>query len=197
MKRTIHFLGLIIALLFITGCLVRSINPLYTEKNLIFDEKLLGEWKVKLDVWKFSKQGNGYLLTQIDNEGKKAEFEVHLLKLGKYRFLDFYLKEFDKDLGKKLNSFGLLHLIPAHSFMRVESIEKDETKLRVFSLDWLKKTVEQNPNIIPHILVHDKDYPDVILTAETSKLQDFVLNNVEDAFDDLEITLERQNDDKK
>lgn len=196
MKRITQFFGLLIALLFITGCLVRSINPLYTEKNLIFDENLLGEWKAEGEVWKFSKQDNGYLLTHIDKEGKKAEFEVHLLKLGKYRFLDIYLKEFDEDLGKKLNGFGLLHLIPVHSFMQVEAIEKDEVKLRFFSLDWLKKTVKQNPNIIPHILVGDKDDPDVVLTAETPKLQDFVLNNVENAFES-EITLARQNDDKK
>lgn len=186
MKKLLLSCG-IIALLITAGCFVRSIHPLYTEKDLISDDSLPGVWKDSdepdANTWSFIKEDRAYKLTHTDGRGNKAEFEVHLLQLGKFRFMDIYLTGFDRDLGEKLNGFGLLHLVPAHTFMRVDSIEKDKMELRFFNLDWLKKYIKENPQAIDHILIGEKGDEDVILTANTMQLQKFVLNNVEgDAF---------------
>ncbi|HET8891602.1 MAG TPA: hypothetical protein VFQ41_22065, partial [Candidatus Angelobacter sp.] len=59
-KKHLVLLALLACL---TGCVpVDSINPLYTDKDVVFDESLLGEW-VGMDAnekggMKFIKEGN-------------------------------------------------------------------------------------------------------------------------------------------
>lgn len=74
---------------FLGGCLpVISLHPLYTEKDVVFEEKLLGKWVDDPDspetIWRFSRVDepkNAYKLVFSDNEGKKGSFIVHLVKL--------------------------------------------------------------------------------------------------------------------
>jgi uncharacterized protein with PIN domain len=70
-----------------------------------------------------------------------------------------------------------MHVIPAHSFMRV-SLEGHVLRLAFFDLDWLKKNIEQNKVTIKHERRDDT----IVLTASTEELQKFVLEHVEEAF---------------
>jgi len=92
MKRLILPLALLAAL---AGC-VPSLNPLYIEKDLVFDPALLGVWGEPnaKETWTFEKAGEKkYKLLQTDNDGRTGEFEVHLLKLSNHYFLDLYVTE--------------------------------------------------------------------------------------------------------
>ena len=70
-KRHLVLLALVACL---TGCVpVASLNPLYTDKDVVFDESLLGEW-VGADAnekggMKFIKEGNdAYVVVSSDTD---------------------------------------------------------------------------------------------------------------------------------
>ena len=192
MKKKPLILIPLLIVLFATGCLVRSLNPLYTEKDVIFDPALIGVWEPDYgdkEKWEFQKgEGKSYKLIHTDKHTNRAIFEVHLVKLGSWKFLDIFVVSFEddsgKDIGEKLNYFGLFHLWPVHTFMRVDSIG-DELKLRWFNLDWLSGKLKENPKAIQHLRFGKESDNDILLTASTYELQDFILQNVEtDAFKD-------------
>jgi len=82
----------------LTGCLpVDSLNPLYTDKDVIFDEALLGDWKSlnsdDTSVISFSRyvsdaKPDSYSMAMIDEHGSKTEFQAHLLEIEGHRFMD-------------------------------------------------------------------------------------------------------------
>ena len=186
-------LFLLLCVTILTGCLVRSLHPLYTKKDIIFDDKIIGIWSDEENAkWQFTKDSDGYKLVDFDKRGNKAQFDIHLLALGKYKFIDLYLTDLDENFGEKFNGFGLLHLVPVHTFMRVDSIDK-EIKLRFFNLEWLEKTVKENPNSITHIKTGKNDDATVILTADTPELQKFVLKNAEGEAFSQELVLKQMN----
>src|SRR4026208_1366309 len=145
MKNKIVLLfGLILA-----GC-VPSWNPLYTEKDLVFDPLLVGRWipvnaqEGSPEAWAFTKGGERlYQLQQTDEEGRKASFEVRLVKLKEHRFLDSYLIKVEGD-EMKLNAWAGFSLVPAHLILRVEQIEP-ALKIAAMNPEWMKKFVKQHP----------------------------------------------------
>ena len=166
-------------LLVAAGC-VPSLNPLYTEKDLVFEPALVGVWTENdeaKDTWAFEKQGeNGYRLIYT-NDGKTGEFEARLLKLGGTLFLDFYPDEAGlKDLTR--NDFYKSHLVPAHSFAKVMQIEPT-LQMALLDPDWVKKLLEKNPGAIAHGQVAEDR---IVLTAPTKELQKFVVQYAKEAF---------------
>ena len=168
-------LGLVLAIMllaFFTGC-VPSLHPLYTQEDLVFDPGLIGMWSPVEEsehgeVWTFTKDGEtGYrLLIEVkeDSAAERAEFDVHLLKLGDHMFLDFYPKQ-----PKFNNDFYMMHLVPAHSFFKV-FIEGDILKLVMLDYEWLEKKLEKRKVKLKHERLEDGP---IVLTASTKELQKF------------------------
>jgi len=106
----------------LVGC-VPSLHRLYTDKDLIFDPKLLGVWSDEQSKWTFEKGKDemSYKLTVIfeEKKDKKAEFDTHMVKFDNMLFLDL----FPTDPEVEMNVFLALHLVPAHTFIKVEQIE--------------------------------------------------------------------------
>jgi hypothetical protein len=99
-KRYLVFFALLACL---TGCVpVDSLNPLYTDKDVVFDESLLGEW-VGTDAnekggMKFIKEGNdAYVIVMSDTdasgEQKNTFYDAHLLNIAGQKFLDVLPQE--------------------------------------------------------------------------------------------------------
>jgi hypothetical protein len=74
-----------------------SLNPLFTDKDLIFDPTLVGEWAEKgpdHSRLRFEQAGpTAYRAISIDQQGSggnltETPYEAHLVRLGAYRFLD-------------------------------------------------------------------------------------------------------------
>ena len=173
---------LLLAGFILAGC-VPSWNPLYTEKDLVFDPLLVGVWTPVMakegskEIWAFTKGGDKlYQLQQTDEEGRKAGFEVHLVKLKESRFLDLYLTKVEGD-DARLNAWAGFSLVPAHLILKVEQAEPT-LKIAAMIPDWMEKFLKQHPDAIAHRIVYDDN---VILTASTSELQKFVLEHVADA----------------
>jgi hypothetical protein len=165
----------------LAGC-VPSWNPFYTEKDLGFDPALVGAWQPveakdgSKEDWEFTKAGDKhYQLSQTDEEGRKAVFEVRLFKLKDHRFLDLYLTNVDGD-GLKVNAWASTSLVPAHLLLKVEQIEP-ALKLAAVNPDWMQTHLKEHPNAIAHRIVSDGN---VVLAASTEELQNFVLAHVDD-----------------
>lgn len=157
----------------IAGC-VPSWNPLYTDKDLVFDAKLAGTWSEDDESWQFEKIGDKrYRLTHTDKDKQVGKFDAHLVKLGKYRFLDLYVTQVSQD-DLKANSLATAMLLPAHLFLRVDEIG-DTLELAVMQPGKVKEHLKKNPKAIAHRKMDDS----IILTADTPELQAYVVKHAE------------------
>jgi len=164
------------------GCIpVISLHPLFTEENLVFEEKLLGTWvddpkSPKNTSWEFRRaeaKEKAYELIFRDKEGKKGSFDVHLVKLENRLFLDVFPKQFpseQQDWEKMKWAYNFFFFVPAHTFIKIDSIEP-KLKMRRTINDEMKELFKEDPNVVKHELVDGK----IILTASTKELQAFAL----------------------
>ena len=128
MKTKMLLFSLTVSTILLVQSCVPSLHPLYTSDDLVFDTRLIGEWMDSDSIiWKFEKfePSNSifpskadrsiddfYKLTVMDE--KPAVFHVHLLQLEDYRYLDFYIRDYEVE-----NDMAELHLFPVHTFARV------------------------------------------------------------------------------
>ena len=170
---------LYLSVVLLGGCVpVISLYPLYTDKDVVFEEKLLGTWAQDNDetTWQFKRADepeNAYKLIFTDNEGKKGSFIVRLVKLQNKHFLDVYPAEMPCDVedpNKAEWPHNVFFLIPAHTFLKIDSMEP-QLKIRLILEPQVEELLEQEPNAIKHAVIEDR----VILTAPTKELQAFVL----------------------
>ncbi len=185
--KNLLLLTLIISLILLAGC-VRSLYPLFTEKDYLFEKRLLGTWPDKSgDTWTFSKAGDkAYRLKFYQREfgaglfregtpGDTGVFEAHLGKLGKNLFLDIYpAQKSDEAGGEKMfgnvkNDFYNWHFLPMHSIMKVWFVH-DSLRISLLDNGWLKKMIDNKSIKISHERLDDQ----IILTASTEELQQLV-----------------------
>jgi hypothetical protein len=197
---TRNFLFYLLAAL-LGGCLpVLSLHPLYTDKDVAFEEKLLGTWVDDTNssetVWDFErveKPQNAYKLTFSDEDGHKGSFIAYMLKLQDRLFLDAYPSELPwepKDPNKVDFLYNNMFLLPTHTFIKIESIEP-QLKMRLTLDSKMEELLKENPDAVQHTMIEDR----LVLTASTKELQAFVLKYAdnENLFAD-EIVLNRKAD---
>lgn len=176
--KTKKFLFYLLAVL-LGGC-IPSLHPLYTDKELVFEEKLSGIWSNGEQIWKFEgdSEKKSYKLLTVNEDFKKGEFTAHLVKIDKMLFLDLFPKE------PKLQApaFYKFHLLRVHTFIKIEQIEPI-LKMRAMNPEKLGRMLENDPNLIKHEIVQ-KDR--IVLTASTKDLQQFMKKHasVENFFGD-------------
>lgn len=155
----------------LAGC-VPSLHPLYTEKELVFEEKLLGTWYDGKDIWKFESDSEekSYKLT-VMIDGKKGEFVTHLVKIDDMLFLDL----FPEKPELQANDFYKFHLLSVHTFMKIEQIEPI-LKMRMMDPEEMQGMLKNDPNLVKHEIVEDR----IVLTASTEQLQQFMKEHAND-----------------
>ena len=181
------------------GCVpVISLHPLYTEKDVVVDKKLYDTWVDDANspktTWEFKsidEPKNAYKLIFTDEEGQKGLFVTHLVKLQDKLFLDIFPGELPweaEDPNKMDWPYNTLFLIPAHTFVKIDSIEP-QLKLRLTLESDMKDLLKENPNAVKHTSVGDR----LVITGSTKELQEFVLKYVDDEnlFTD-QVTLSRK-----
>jgi hypothetical protein len=171
-KRTL--ITIVAAGLLLAAC-IPSVHPYYTEKDVVFEPKLIGEWQEKDKAeepqsWKFEEgKDKAYNLTVTEKEGKRGEFEAHLFKLKQDYFLDIVATE----IGTNVADLITASIIPGHLLLRIPQIEP-ELKLAMIDFDWLDKHLKEHPKSLAHHRENDR----IALTAETAELQSFVLKHL-------------------
>ena len=161
--RLAALLGILAGGAVMTGCgPVLSIHPLYTQADLVSDLPLEGTWAEQDDqqLWRIQKSGDGY---EALNEATAEKFSVHLLRLKGVSFLD-------------ITSRSDVLAIPGHLFARVW-MEGGNLRIAMMKDDWLQQMAQDGLGP-PSVIGPDKD---VILTAPTRELQDFLILHADDA----------------
>jgi hypothetical protein len=148
---------------------VPSLNPLYTDEDVIFDPALLGVWAEtdSKETWAFAKTvEKGYQLINTNKDGKKSEFLAHLSKIEGKMFLDLYAV---KPADLQDNDY----LLPLHTFILVLEIDP-RPRFSYLDPGWLKTFLEKNPAAIRHEKVNDE----ILFTAAAPELQKFLLTHL-------------------
>lgn len=178
MKRTkISIFAIAVLLFVINSCTVQSLFPLYTNQDLVYNENVIGTWDLGDDeTWEFTRKTskkdsiNGlpphYKLVAIE-KGEEATLDVHLLRLGKYTYFNFYLKDFDSE-----NSMTQLNLFPVNTFARTV-IHEDSMNIEFFKPDFIADLIKEKKVRIKHVFTDDNDR--LLITAPTDEIQRFVI----------------------
>jgi hypothetical protein len=180
--KTKKFLFYLLAVL-LGGCVpVVSLHPLFNKKDVVFDEKLLGTWvEDSNNSWEFKRadgKENAYRLIFSDKEGKKGLFIAHLVKLKDKLFLDACPALWEPEDPNMIEwAYNTLFLIPAHTFIKVNSIEP-QLKIQITDDEKMKEFLKADPNAVKHAFLDDGPSP--ILTGSTKELQAFVLKYADD-----------------
>ena len=172
------------------GCIpVMSLHPLYTEENLVFEEKLLGTWVDDANgTWEFKhpdEKDMAYELVLSSPEDAKGSFVANLVKLENKLFLDVYPKQLpcEQEIPQKMKWFyNTFFFVPVHTFIKIDSIEP-QLKMRLTNTENMQKLLEEDPNAVKHELVEDTKLVEdiILLTASTKELQAFVLKYADDS----------------
>jgi hypothetical protein len=159
------------ALLANTACIVVSISPLYTEKDVVFEPALIGAWTASpTEQYVFSKlDENAYKVVASDGKNKTT-LVGHLVRLDGVLFLDMAASTASADIGVPKDAESTLNdwFLPLHFFVRVNQV----TPFSVSALDdaWYKGYLKEHPTAVAHTL-HDSD---VVLTGSTEDIRTFL-----------------------
>jgi hypothetical protein len=173
---------------------VPSLEPLYSEQDLVFGPDLIGVWEAADDpsreptlTWTFERgEGNAYRLTIREGEASAA-FDAHLLRLGEATYLDFFPVVPPDCVPVPADESGFpesavpvlqaVHFVPVHSFWRV-LLDGDDMQVAALSPDWLGRQLEQG-----RVRINHKPYEDehvILLTAPTADLQQLIHEHADD-----------------
>jgi hypothetical protein len=184
--------------LILAGCFVPSVNPLYTEKDLVFDPTLLGTWGKpdEQDRSIFTRDGNKAYMWQVCEKDGTNMFQAHLVQLREQRFLDAVLVR----TSAKWEGLGRPAVVvrPAHIFFKIQ-LANSTLRLKALDYEWMDKLLKENPKVLAHERIKEPDNSEegrVLITASTAALQRFFRKHAQDpkAFTDGD-TLPRLKDD--
>jgi len=152
--------------LLLMGCPARSIFPLFEEKDLVFNQDLLGTWvdSDKEEYTFLKSSGGDYDVLVRSKDGSVQLLSAKLGQLGGSWFLD-------SSPGEKNSDY---HLLPTHVITRIW-LQGDTLKTASLEGDYLKDAIAAGQLTVPHV----QDGSDILLTAPTKELQQLVLRLAE------------------
>jgi hypothetical protein len=166
------------SLVALVGCVVTSVYPYYTAKDVVSDPALIGTWAEAGETnaveknWQFAAgPDQAYQLTVRDT-AETTGFTARLFSLQGRRYLDVLPAKREDDF------------IPPHYLLAVSRLDGAALEMSLLSYDWLTKLVTTNPAALRHVWVdRDAQQPDggkLVLTADTAELQRFILQYRDD-----------------
>lgn len=190
MKKVSIILAFTFLIIFLSGCLT-TLHPIFTEKDLTYDPKLIGTWKTdstgnkqRAVITNLSTEnsialpGNisaikqkGYLISYQDKNGTTSErYIAFLARIGKHLYFDFYPA--DKKEGQKLDEFFGVHFIKMHTSYRVEISQDGSFELSQLDGSYVKNLIDEKKIRISHETDADDN---TVITASTQELQQYLL----------------------
>jgi len=160
----------------LAGCVVTSVHPFFTQRDLVSEPALVGLWQTgdadngaRIEV-KLTGDKT-YRSIATDKEGKTSEAVFWLFKLGTQPFVDSYPANVDDPA-----------LLPLHQVTKVSTVGDTFTS-QGMRYEWLQGLLTNHPTALRHeIVTHRKDDGQVdtrvVLTASTQDLQQFLLKHL-------------------
>lgn len=200
-----HFFILLLVFI-LNSCIIKSINPFYTKDKIVFEERIVGDWKSKNGQWKikdfktvwkeFEKEEeeisdsdkfayetyqDSYAVEYI-HKGKAAGFIATAFKVGNETLLDFTPFDYEND---SLNRLVAQHLLNTHSVCLVEFGE-DNLELKWLDEDVIERLIENNNLKIKHERTGFDE--EIVLTANSEELhrflEKFIKSDIENKWED-------------
>jgi hypothetical protein len=187
--KKLHAIAAIVLLMGLSSCL-STIHPIFTEKDLLFDPKLIGNWNLEakpgegsIQITKAAPQDLNELPTLrklqdkvykvVYNDaqgGVEAAYFGFLLKLGKNYYMDFYPAE--TPATKTYDDFFRGHYTKMHTAYRINFISGNSFELKQLDETFLKNLIKEKKIRISHELTEDETF---VVTAPTEELQQYIL----------------------
>jgi hypothetical protein len=174
---------LLLTTLLLAGCWQKSLNPFYTAKDVVSDPKLAGTWKEHKEddtgnetdrmIWNFAAAEDKRFDLLVQSDKDQQKYDAHLFKLDDNCFLDIVSQE------------RAISAIPGHHLFKVVELGAD-LKLAALNIEWMQKWLQEHPNSLTHITLinpehrDDRDHDELVLTADTKALQNFVREHLKD-----------------
>jgi len=209
MKKISAAVAIIVLLSLLSGCLFPSLHPIFTDKDLVFNKTLLGNWidpktndRVLFENVSpkdleeltpvFKKQADKiYMLTNKDARGNiKSRYYGFLVKLGNKYYLDYYPAETEKK--KNYDEFFTQHFVKMHLFYNIQFTGNGSFELKQFDKGFLEELIKNKQIRIKHEIMDDGTY---FITASTEELQQYILkySDVPKAYEEDTITYSKIN----
>jgi len=190
MKRISIILGFTFLLIFLSSCLT-TLHPIFTEKDLAYDPKLIGVWntenegkKGKVTINNLATEnsvelpGNisaikqkGYFIIYQDENGKVSDqYIAFLARIGKHLYFDYFPA--DKKEDRKLDEFFGVHFVRMHTSYRVEILKDGSFELSQLDGSYVKSLIDEKKIRISHETDADDN---TVITASTKELQQYLL----------------------
>lgn len=197
MKKLLLVTAALVLIATLSGCL-STLQPLFTEKDLVFDPRLAGSWKTVKDhtILRYERGSaasfrdlpaamqlladKAYVLTVTDNSTtEEFRYYAFLVKLGNEYYLDYYPAENRWQQG--YDAVYKQQLIKMHSIYRLRFTTNNSVEISQFDEKYLRDLIDKNKIRIKHEKYFDGSY---IITASTGELQQYVLKygDVQDAY---------------
>jgi hypothetical protein len=186
MKRYSYFLASIALVLVLAGCgPASSLFPLFIKGDSEFDERLLGEWRMRAEasykhgeksqrmVFQKSADGTEYEVTLFDSnkKGMNLALTARMVRLGNFSFIDFGTADADKRKFKEIP----FPAIESHSFGRIH-LEKGSAHFDFLNDDWVKEQAKAGKLKLATVQTPNG----LVISATTEELRKFALEHAED-----------------
>jgi len=187
MKKVVLFLSFTFLVILLSSCL-ETLHPIFTEKDLIYDARLIGTWKtdttggraiitnlatessVQLPGNISSISKKGYLISYKDKDGSLSGLYIAFLaRIGKHLYFDYYPA--DKKNDKTVDNFFMVHLTKMHTSYRV-NFTKDGFEMSQLDEGFIRQLIDEKKIRISH---EKSEEDDIIITASTSELQQYII----------------------
>ena len=161
-------------MIILTGCTPKSVSiqPLYSDDTIVFEEALLGKWFDNEVVWEF-KGGSeyGYDIRVFDMF--ESNFKGYLVELDGMLYLDLF-----PESNVMCSEFYADHYQPMHTIMRIDQIEP-VLQMSGMNTAETRRILEENDINIDFADIGN----DLVFTASTVSMQDLVINYNTELFD--------------
>jgi len=196
MKKVSVILAFTFLLILLSGCLT-TLHPIFTEKDIVYDSKLIGKWKMSevgdKDPSVLTEKGQavitnlatettvelpgnisaikqkGYLISYVDNDGMAERYIAFLARIGKHLYFDYYPA--DKKADRKIDEFFGAHFVKMHTSYRVEISKDGSFELSQLDGSYVKSLIDEKKIRINHETDADDN---TIITASTKELQQYL-----------------------
>jgi hypothetical protein len=171
MKRALPLL-----LVLMTGCIVQSLYPFYTDKSKVTLPGLNGDWDclvafgdkqeaTNVPPWQITDDK----IIPYDPDSQTATIRVVFFKVNGQLFCD----SFAGDIGNsKVPSYWYWHVRPVHTITKVET-NADQLVLKPLDLVWLTNLVASSKVSLPHVRrPEDDNWP--LFTAKPADWERFL-----------------------
>jgi hypothetical protein len=184
---------LILCLILLTSCIVKSLHPFYTKETISFDQSFIGDWqdskkgnwkvisfkeeitknnpveKMKKEDLKIYKEYKKSYYILREYEDKEVIFIATPFKINNQKFLDFFPLDHQDGVDNLLQS----HSIYTHSLVKYDVQKNGKIEIRWLAEDKVQPLFKQKKIKIKHetIGILNENY---LLTASPKELQKFI-----------------------